>query len=62
VPDIEVIDLTNRTAAVNRLVLYDLTERAERQSDPFKNLEALYHIAEVAWASGRFKPAPPPAG
>jgi hypothetical protein len=54
VPDIDVIDLTNRNAAVNNLILYDLAKRAERHGDPYEDLEATYHIAEVSWASGHY--------
>jgi Protein of unknown function (DUF3800) len=53
-PDTDVIDLSNRNAAVNNLILYDLAKRAERHGDPYENLEATYRIAEVSWASGHY--------
>ncbi|WP_315744331.1 MULTISPECIES: DUF3800 domain-containing protein [unclassified Bradyrhizobium] len=54
-PDIDIVDLRNRTAAVNFLILFDLAKRAERHGDPYENLEAMYHFAEVSWASGEFE-------
>jgi hypothetical protein len=54
-PDTDVIDLATRSAAVNALILHDLAERAERHGDPYENLTATYHIAEVSWASGDFR-------
>jgi hypothetical protein len=53
-PDMEVIDPTTRAAAVNALILYDLAKRAERQGDPYENLAAMYHLAEVSWVKGEF--------
>ena len=53
-PDMEIINPANRSAAVNALILYDLAKRAERHSDPYKNLEEMYHTAEVSWARGDY--------
>jgi hypothetical protein len=53
-PDIDVIDLKNRSAAVNALILYDLAKRAERHADPYVNLAAMYRLGEVSWASGQY--------
>ena len=50
----EVVDPATRSAAVNALIVYDLAKRAERQGDPYKNLAAMYHIAEVSWAKGDY--------
>jgi hypothetical protein len=49
-PDLEIVNPANRSAAVNALILYGLATRAEQQADPYENLEALYHQAEVKWA------------
>ena len=48
------IDPANRAAAVNALIAYDLAKRAERHGDPYENLEAMYHFAEVSWAKGDY--------
>jgi hypothetical protein len=65
-PDMDVIDPANRSAAVNALIVYDLAKRAERYGDPYENLEAMYHLAEVSWARGDYelirKGARPAAG
>jgi hypothetical protein len=53
-PDFDVVNPANRSAAVNALILYGLATRAERQADPYENLEALYHQAEVKWAQGEY--------
>jgi hypothetical protein len=53
-PDMDVIDPANRSAAVNALILYDLAKRAERHGDPYENLEAMYRTAEVSWARGDY--------
>ncbi len=53
-PDMDVIDPANRSAAVNALILYDLAKRAERRGDPYENLAAMYRIAEVSWARGDY--------
>jgi Protein of unknown function (DUF3800) len=53
-PDMDVIDLSNRMAAVNNIILYDLAKRAERHGDPYENLEAMYRITEDSWASGHY--------
>jgi hypothetical protein len=53
-PDMDVINPANRSAAVNALILYDLAKRAERHGDPYENLEAMYHFAEVSWARGDY--------
>jgi hypothetical protein len=50
----DVIDPANRSAAVNALIIYDLAKRAERGGDPYMNLEAMYHFAEVSWARGDY--------
>jgi hypothetical protein len=51
-PAMDVIDLANRSAAVNALIVYDLAKRAEQHADRYENLEAMYHLAEVSWAKG----------
>jgi hypothetical protein len=51
----EVIDPATRSAAVNALMVYDLAKRAERHGDPYENLEAMYHFAEVSWARGDYE-------
>ena len=53
-PDMDVIDPANRSAAVNALILYDLAKRAERHGDPYENLEAMYRMAEVGWVRGDY--------
>jgi Protein of unknown function (DUF3800) len=53
-PDMDVIDPANRSAAVNALIAYDLAKRAERHGDPYEDLEAMYHFAEVSWARGDY--------
>lgn len=55
VPDLEVIDLNNKAAAVNWLILYDLSQRAMRDADPYKNLAEMYWEAEVSWARGDYQ-------
>jgi hypothetical protein len=50
-PDMDVIDPANRSAAVHALILHDLAKRAEH-GDPYENLEDMYHFAEVSWARG----------
>ena len=54
-PDMDVIDPANRSAAVNAPMLYDLAKRAERHGDPYENLEAMFHLAEVSWARGDYE-------
>ena len=54
-PDWDVIDLSQREAAVNYLVLYDLATRADRRANPLQGIDDLYHTAEVLWARGDFK-------
>ncbi len=51
-PDPNPIDPSARAAAVNSLIAYDLAKRAERQGDPYENLAAMYHFAEVSWVRG----------
>ena len=51
----DVIDPATRAAAVNALIAYDLAKRAERHGDPYENLEAMYHFAEVSWAKGDYE-------
>jgi hypothetical protein len=53
-PDMDIIDPANRSAAVNALILYDLAKRAERHGDPYENLEAMYRMAEVSWVRGDY--------
>jgi hypothetical protein len=53
-PDMDIVNPANRSAAVNALILYDLAKRAERHGDPFENLEAMYHAADVSWARGDY--------
>jgi hypothetical protein len=36
-------------------MVYDLAKRAERHGDPYENLEAMYHLAEVSWAKGEYE-------
>jgi len=54
-PDMDVIDPATRAAAVNALMVYDLAKRAERRGDPYENLEAMYHVAEVSWVKGEYE-------
>lgn len=54
VPDMDVIDLANRSTAVNALIAYDLAKRAERHGDPYENLAAMYRMAEISWVRGDF--------
>jgi hypothetical protein len=37
------------------LMVYDLAKRAERHGDPYENLQAMYHFAEVSWAKGDYE-------
>ncbi|RAZ89058.1 hypothetical protein DPM33_18955 [Mesorhizobium hawassense] len=53
-PDMDVIDLANRSTAVNALIAYDLAKRAERHGDPYENLAAMYRMAEISWVRGDF--------
>lgn len=53
-PDFEVINRANREACVNFVMLYDLAKRAERDADPFYNLEEMYRQAEIGWVRGDF--------
>jgi hypothetical protein len=54
-PDMDIINPANRSAAVNALIVYDLAKRAERHGDPYENLEAMYRMAEVSWARGDYE-------
>jgi hypothetical protein len=54
-PDMDQIDPSTRAAAVNALLVYDLAKRAERHGDPYENLEAMFHFAEVSWARGDYE-------
>jgi hypothetical protein len=36
-------------------MVYDLAKRAERHGDPYENLEAMYHFAEVSWVKGEYE-------
>jgi uncharacterized protein DUF3800 len=54
-PDMDIVDPTTRAAAVNALMVYDLAKRAERHGDPYENLAAMYHFAEVSWVKGDFE-------
>lgn len=51
-PDFDVVNPRNRSAAVNALILYDMAQRAKRRGDPYEGLEEMYHFAEVSWAKG----------
>lgn len=53
-PDLDIVNPSNRSAAVNALILYDLAKRAERHGDPHENLETMYRLAEVSWVRGDF--------
>lgn len=55
-PDMEVVDPSNRSPAVNALMAYDLAMRAERGGDPYEHLAEMYHQAELSWVRGEFKP------
>jgi len=55
IPDMEIIDPSTRSAAVNALIVYDLAKRAERHGDPYENLTEMYHQAELSWVRGDFK-------
>lgn len=48
-PDMDVIDLSRREAAVNFLALYDLAKRAETRAHPTAGLAQLYQTAEISW-------------
>ena len=61
-PDMDIINLSNRSAAVNTLMIYDLAKRAERHGDPFEGLADMYHQAELSWVRGEFKPFQNDAG
>jgi hypothetical protein len=61
-PDMDLIDPSNRSAAVNALIAYGLAERAERRGDPYERLEEIYHHAELSWVRGEFKPFQKDAG
>jgi Protein of unknown function (DUF3800) len=54
-PDMDVIDPSNRSAAVNALIVYDLAKRAQRHGDPYEHLAEMYHQAELSWVRGEFK-------
>ncbi len=54
-PDMDIINPANRSAAVNALIVYDLAKRAERHGDPYENLKAMYRMAEVSWARGDYE-------
>lgn len=54
-PDLDIINPANRTAAVNAFILYDLAQRAERGRDPYKGLDVMYRVAEVSWACGDYR-------
>ena len=54
-PDMEIINRSNRSAAVNAVIVYELAKRAERQADPHEGLAEMYHQAELAWVQGDFK-------
>jgi hypothetical protein len=54
-PNYEFIDLRQRGPAINYFMLYDLAQRAESGKDPYVDLAAMYHLAEVSWAKGDFK-------
>lgn len=55
-PDMDIVNPSNRSAAVSALILYDLAKRAERQGDPYENLAEMYRAAEVSWVRGDFRP------
>jgi hypothetical protein len=55
-PDMDIIDPSSRSAAVNALIAYDLAKRAERRGDPYELLAEMYHQAELSWVRGEFKP------
>jgi hypothetical protein len=51
-PDMDIIDPSNRSAMVNALIVYDLAQRAERHGDPYENLAEMYRLAEISWVRG----------
>lgn len=53
-PDFSIVNPSNREAAVNALILYGLATRAERHTNPYENLPALYRAAEIKWALGDY--------
>ena len=55
-PDFEVLDLQQRIPAVNWLILFHLSSKAAANESPYKNLAEMYHVAEVSWAKGDFRP------
>lgn len=56
VPDLELVNPKNRSAAVSALILYDLAQRAERGRDPHYGLAEMYRQAELAWVRGDLMP------
>ena len=55
-PDMDIIDPSSRSAAVDALIAHDLAKRAERRGDPYELLAEMYHQAELSWVRGEFKP------
>ena len=55
-PELERVDPTKKTPMVNSLILYDLAQRAVRQSDPLAGLAEMYALAEAAFDRGAFAP------
>lgn len=53
-PDMDIVDPSNRSAAVNALIVYDLATRAERHGDPYEGLADMYRQAEISWVKGEF--------
>lgn len=57
-PDMEVIDPSTKSAAVNAVVLYDLAKRAERHGDPYAGLADVYRRTEIGWVKGEYSLSP----
>lgn len=54
-PDLDLVNLENRTGAINWLVLIELARRAQNRSEPYLDLETVYKIAEDLFDSGQYR-------
>ena len=57
-PDMDVIDPSTKSAAVNAVVVYDLAKRAERHGDPYTGLAEVFRQTEIGWVRGDFSLSP----
>ena len=55
-PELERVDPVKKQPMVSSLILYDLAQRAARQSDPYDGLAQMYALAETAFDQGKFGP------